>query len=222
MEFDDYIYDEVRIDEITPGDEILSLNEETGEWEYQKVEALMDMGVKPIYKLTVASGKNIRTTGNHPYYVRKEKTRIEKWLKNWKGENEEGQDEFHLALNLSGSLMDKQPSAEGYAKINAAVYVDDFFDSGQSASQHRQIQKPQQEQLTFQSFFASIFGRLQEVSCKKTHEKSNTKGYSYPQGHLNKKITGQSYGKNSFGKIGEELREKFLFGFIKEFHRRKA
>ena len=41
-----------------------------GGLEYQKVEALMDMGVKPIYKLTTESGKSIRTTGNHPYLVR--------------------------------------------------------------------------------------------------------------------------------------------------------
>ncbi|MBI4276732.1 NYN domain-containing protein, partial [Candidatus Uhrbacteria bacterium] len=66
----EYIYDSVRIDQIQPGDEILSLDEQTGRFEYQKVKALMDMGTKPIYKLTTASGKTIRTTGNHPYLVR--------------------------------------------------------------------------------------------------------------------------------------------------------
>ncbi|MFA5772897.1 MAG: NYN domain-containing protein, partial [Thermoplasmata archaeon] len=69
-EEEDYEYDEVRIDEIKAGDEILSLNEETGKLEYQKVKALMDMGTKSIYKLTTASGKSIRTTGNHPYLVK--------------------------------------------------------------------------------------------------------------------------------------------------------
>ncbi len=66
----DFEYDECRIDEIEPGDEILSLNEETGELEYQPVEALMDMGVKPIFKLTTREGKSIKTTGNHPYLVK--------------------------------------------------------------------------------------------------------------------------------------------------------
>ena len=65
-----WVYDEVRIDQITPGDEILSLNEATGRFQWARVKALMDMGVKPIYKLTTASGKTIRTTGNHPYLVR--------------------------------------------------------------------------------------------------------------------------------------------------------
>src|SRR3989338_5377752 len=63
----EYIYDEVRIDEIQPGDEIASINEKTGQIVWSKVNGLMDMGVMPIYKLTTASGKTIRTTGNHPY-----------------------------------------------------------------------------------------------------------------------------------------------------------
>ncbi|MBI2676678.1 MAG: hypothetical protein HYX21_01825 [Candidatus Yanofskybacteria bacterium] len=67
---DGYFYDEVVIKDIQPGDEVLSLNEQTGKLEYQKVKGLMDMGVKPIFKLTTASGKTIRTTGNHPYLVR--------------------------------------------------------------------------------------------------------------------------------------------------------
>ncbi|MBI4093035.1 MAG: NYN domain-containing protein, partial [Candidatus Kerfeldbacteria bacterium] len=69
----EYIYDSVRIDQIEPGDEILSLNEDTGKFEYQKVKALMDMGTKPIYKLTTATGKTIRTTGNHPYLALEER-----------------------------------------------------------------------------------------------------------------------------------------------------
>ena len=67
---DDYIYDEVRIDQIKPGDEIHSLNEATGRLVDSRVNALMDMGVKDIYKLTTASGKTIRTTGVRPYLVK--------------------------------------------------------------------------------------------------------------------------------------------------------
>ncbi|MEK7506917.1 MAG: NYN domain-containing protein, partial [Patescibacteria group bacterium] len=70
---EDYLYDEVQIKDIRPGDEIASLNEKTGQIVWSKVRALMDMGVKPIFKLTTASGRTIRTTGNHPYLVRMEK-----------------------------------------------------------------------------------------------------------------------------------------------------
>ncbi|MBU2233937.1 NYN domain-containing protein, partial [Patescibacteria group bacterium] len=69
-EDDEYIYDEVMIKDVQPGDEIASLDEKTGQIVWSKVNGLMDMGVKPIYKLTTATGKIIRTTGNHPYLVK--------------------------------------------------------------------------------------------------------------------------------------------------------
>ncbi|MDP3779037.1 MAG: NYN domain-containing protein, partial [bacterium] len=62
-------FENVRIDEIEAGDEILTLDEHTGKLVVSRVNALMDMGVKEIYKLTTATGKTIRTTGNHPYLV---------------------------------------------------------------------------------------------------------------------------------------------------------
>ena len=63
-----------RIDEVKAGDYVISLNEETGELVPAKINGLMDMGVKPIYKLTTESGKNIRTTANHPYLVKQKET----------------------------------------------------------------------------------------------------------------------------------------------------
>ncbi|MEK7169791.1 MAG: NYN domain-containing protein, partial [Patescibacteria group bacterium] len=69
----EWVYDEVAIKDIKPGDEIQSLDEQTGKIVWSRVNALMDMGVKPIYKFTTASGKTIRTTGNHPYLVRQNK-----------------------------------------------------------------------------------------------------------------------------------------------------
>ncbi len=68
----DYDYDEVMIQDIVEGDEIASLDERNGKIVWSHVNALMDMGVKNIYKLTTASGKTIRTTAEHPYFVRKE------------------------------------------------------------------------------------------------------------------------------------------------------
>ncbi|MFH1956488.1 MAG: hypothetical protein ABIJ28_02475, partial [Patescibacteria group bacterium] len=62
----------VRIDEIKGGEYVMSLNEKTGLLEPARINGLLDMGVKPIYKLTTESGKTIRTTGNHPYLVKSE------------------------------------------------------------------------------------------------------------------------------------------------------
>ena len=59
----------VEIKDIEPGMKALSLNEKTGELTPANIEALLDMGVKTVYELETASGKKVRTTGNHPYLV---------------------------------------------------------------------------------------------------------------------------------------------------------
>ncbi|MFH1642807.1 MAG: LamG-like jellyroll fold domain-containing protein, partial [Nanoarchaeota archaeon] len=59
-----------RIIDIKPGEYVLSLDEEIGKLVSNRVKALLDMGTKPIYELTTASGRSVNTTGNHPYLVR--------------------------------------------------------------------------------------------------------------------------------------------------------
>ncbi|MDZ7586380.1 MAG: hypothetical protein U0946_01380, partial [Patescibacteria group bacterium] len=66
----------VRIDQIKGGELVYSLNEATGKLEPQKIKGLLDMGVKPVYKLTTADGKTIRTTGNHPYLTKNGWTKV--------------------------------------------------------------------------------------------------------------------------------------------------
>lgn len=53
--------------EIKAGDLVVSLNQETGKFEPHQVQALLDMGIKPVYKITTQSGKSLKTTLNHPY-----------------------------------------------------------------------------------------------------------------------------------------------------------
>ncbi|MCG2702052.1 hypothetical protein L6273_02795, partial [Candidatus Parcubacteria bacterium] len=59
-----------KIKDIKGGEMILSLDETTGKIIPAKIKGLLDMGVKPIYRLTTQDGKSIKTTGNHPYLVR--------------------------------------------------------------------------------------------------------------------------------------------------------
>jgi len=59
----------IPITDVKPGDLVLSLNEETGAIEPHRINGLLDMGVKPVFKMTTADGRTIRTTGNHPYLV---------------------------------------------------------------------------------------------------------------------------------------------------------
>jgi hypothetical protein len=60
----------VPICNILPGDEVLSLNEETNRTEYHPINGLLDMGIQEIYQIRTKSGRVIRTTGNHPYLVK--------------------------------------------------------------------------------------------------------------------------------------------------------
>ncbi|MEK6706458.1 MAG: hypothetical protein AABZ06_11790, partial [Bdellovibrionota bacterium] len=60
----------IPITEVKAGDFVLSLNEATGAIEPHRINGLLDMGVKPVFKLTTEDGRTIRTTGNHPYLVK--------------------------------------------------------------------------------------------------------------------------------------------------------
>ncbi|MBI2095778.1 MAG: HEAT repeat domain-containing protein, partial [Candidatus Omnitrophica bacterium] len=66
---------------------MLSLNEDTQTIEPHRINGLLDMGIKPVFKLTTASGRSIKTTANHPYLVKvkgergKAKGKETRWMK---------------------------------------------------------------------------------------------------------------------------------------------
>lgn len=60
----------IPIKDVKAGMRVYSLNEETGRIEPHRINGLLDMGVKPVFRLTTASGRTIRTTGNHPYLTK--------------------------------------------------------------------------------------------------------------------------------------------------------
>src|SRR3989344_3518858 len=78
VDADGFVYDEPQIKDIKAGDEIQTLDTKTGKLVWSRVKQLAYMGVKPIFKLTTQSGKTIRTTGNHPYFVREKNSDIPK------------------------------------------------------------------------------------------------------------------------------------------------
>ncbi|MCL4374504.1 hypothetical protein M1523_01445 [Patescibacteria group bacterium] len=67
----EYLY--CRIDEVLPGDEVLSLNESIGRVEWHQIKNRMDMGVRDIYEIVTKTGRHIKTTSNHPYLALIEK-----------------------------------------------------------------------------------------------------------------------------------------------------
>ena len=60
----------VPIVDVREGDYVLSLNEETQKIEPYRINRLLDMGVKPVFRLTTGDGRSIKTTGNHPYLTK--------------------------------------------------------------------------------------------------------------------------------------------------------
>ncbi|MBU4590562.1 MAG: hypothetical protein KKG01_06525, partial [Candidatus Omnitrophica bacterium] len=60
----------VPIKDVQPGMMAYSLNEELGIIEPHRINGLLDMGVKPVFRLTTEDGRTIRTTGNHPYLTK--------------------------------------------------------------------------------------------------------------------------------------------------------
>ncbi|PIX89696.1 MAG: hypothetical protein COZ31_00715, partial [Nitrospirae bacterium CG_4_10_14_3_um_filter_44_29] len=60
---------EKQIKDVKEGDSVYGLNEENNSVEVFKVKALLDMGIQPVFKLKTTDGKEIKTTGNHPYLV---------------------------------------------------------------------------------------------------------------------------------------------------------
>ncbi len=57
----------LQIKDVRGGEEVLSLDETTGRIVPRRILGLLPMGTKPVYRLTAASGRSIKTTGNHPY-----------------------------------------------------------------------------------------------------------------------------------------------------------
>lgn len=58
------------IKDIKEGDYVLSLDEKSGKIVSNKVTALLDHRIKPIYMMTTKSGRTINTTAEHPYFVK--------------------------------------------------------------------------------------------------------------------------------------------------------
>jgi len=67
---DEWVVETVAIKDVQAGMRVYSLNEATGRLEPRRIKGLLAMGVKPVYRLTTASGRSITTTANHPYLVR--------------------------------------------------------------------------------------------------------------------------------------------------------
>ncbi|MBU4480678.1 hypothetical protein KKG48_04535, partial [Patescibacteria group bacterium] len=98
----------VQIKDVKPGMMVYSLNEDLGIIEPHRISALLDMGIKPVFKLTTEDGRSIRTTGNHPYLTRE----------GWRKVKELSAGEEIAASKLMTSSMGMVLDVKGYPYSN--------------------------------------------------------------------------------------------------------
>jgi hypothetical protein len=123
----------LKVEDVKGGEKVYSLDQETGKLVPAKITALLDMGVKPIFKLETEDGKSIRTTGNHPYLTQDGWKKVI-YLK-------EGQEiavaaRNPLALRLDEKQPESNPSQNSRQNINSSFNGHNFSSLSQQSKIH--------------------------------------------------------------------------------------
>ncbi|MFA4837538.1 MAG: hypothetical protein WC749_15900, partial [Dehalococcoidia bacterium] len=184
----------IPITDVKPGDLVLSLNEETGTIEPHRINGLLDMGVKPVFRMTTADGRTIRTTGNHPYLTK------DGWKK-------------VVELKAGDEIA---AARETFSQINERA----LFFGGHEA----QIGFPQMlpaTQLRALPFFFTSFFRMEPETNKHQNEKRNSTAHAKQGREFFEKGARQTYGKNSFCQVANKFTDVFLSPVFNFAHQQK-
>lgn len=164
------------------GDMVLSLNEQTGKLEPHRVNALLDMGVKPVYRITTSSGKTLKTTLTHPYLTKD----------GWKKLQEiKAGEEIAVVREINGRVLSLHSSGVRQETLKLA--------------QKPKIQKPLIKLTSLTSFF---LGLNKDAAGKEYQTCNRQESLQYRRESL-KEITRQANSKNSFSQIRDYLGNKF-------------
>jgi len=174
----------VPIVDVREGDYVLSLNEETERIEPHRINGLLDMGIKPVFKLTTESGRYIKTTGNHPYLVKVE------------GGRSKVEGEWKKVIELQEGIQIAVPTADAW---------DGFYHSAQIKSQ----QPLQSRQQSTSTFLTSLF-RIEPETYKHQYEKSNHASYSDSYWKTAEEIACKADRKDSLCQISKKFSDMFL------------
>ncbi|MEK7067979.1 MAG: hypothetical protein AAB956_03205, partial [Patescibacteria group bacterium] len=123
----------VQIKDIKGGEYVMSLNEKTGKLVPAQIKGLLDMGVKPIYKITTEDGRTIRTTENHPYLAKQQQ----------KAEQPETADKqlfVSVSQNSGHSHQNNSQANDGQKKIKNYHKVDLNFNKWRLNSQKNTVE----------------------------------------------------------------------------------
>jgi hypothetical protein len=152
---------EVQIKDVKPGQYVYSLNEKTGKVEPAKINKLLDMGVKPVFKLVTDSGKEIKTTGNHPYLAITQNSKVKSQNDNSKFKNI---NPYHLTeeYEFSETKVIWENKKSNFLISNSSMLdMSDLDDIGFNKNElHSIISNPQSILLKLPSFELLYFGIL--------------------------------------------------------------
>jgi hypothetical protein len=152
---------EVQIKDVKPGQYVYSLNEKTGKVEPAKINKLLDMGVKPVFKLVTDSGKEIKTTGNHPYLAITQNSKVKSQNDNSKFKNI---NPYHLTeeYEFSETKVIWENKKSNFLISNSSMLdMSDLDDIGFNKNElHSIISNPQSILFKLPSFELLYFGML--------------------------------------------------------------
>jgi len=208
--------------EVKPGDYVLSLNEDTQAIEPHRVNALLDMEVKPVYRLTTASGRSIKTTANHPYLTKGKR----------KKEKEKSQNSTN-STNSTNSIWMKVSGLKAGDEIACPVGLKVFYEvvpgkingrawpvyGGQHTSELTQRQE-KQTLLKEQAFLLfSFFSGLNKDAYNQHYRPSYREDNSQKQWEFFKEITCQPNSKYGFPQVSYYFGNKFSSNIVYSLHR---
>lgn len=161
--------------------------------EPRRINDLLDMGVKPVLRLTTASGRTIRTTGNHPYLTR------EGWRKVTK-------------------LSVGQEIAVPTEKYLSSVLSYDVRDSDRYTSVQELSPRPQKPPTTLTSSISFLLPRFNKYTANQAYYTIDKQGNPQDYRKFLKEITSQSNSKNCLPQIRYKFSNKLSPYLIYDIH----
>ena len=197
--------------EVKPGDYVLSLNEQTQQTEPHRINGLLDMGVKPVYRLTTVSGRSIKTTANHPYLKKTEhkaqSTENTQWVK-------------VSGLKSGDEIACPADDFSGYGAVAREINGRALpVYGGQHTSKLTQRQE-KQTLLKEQAFLLfSFFSGLNKDAYNQHYRPSYREDNSQKQWEFFKEITCQPNSKYGFPQVSYYFGNKFSSNIVYSLHR---
>ncbi|MDP3723630.1 MAG: LamG-like jellyroll fold domain-containing protein, partial [Candidatus Omnitrophota bacterium] len=196
---DEWVVETVAIKDVQAGMLVYSLNEATGTLEPHRINGLLDMGVQPVFRLTTASGRFIRTTGNHPYLVKVT------------GEGSGVRGEWRKVVALAVGEAIAVPKT-----INGRVFLSAVDDAQRRQTQQRQSESPR-PQRSF-PLAPPPSARVQDNAREDQRNAQDAQGNSPDEWKLLEEVTRQAYQDDALAQVSDRLGNKLNLRVLSWLH----